>query len=157
MKTCFKCNTAKERTEFYKHPQMADGLLGKCKECTKKDTAKRVAIKVETDLEWVLAERERCRIKASLNRKQIPANQRSIANAKYKALNPHKQRAKDLVAKAIAAGTLQRQPCVECGAKAQAHHDDYTKPLDVTWLCSKHHAAHHVRQRDAEAAAKFAS
>ena len=38
MKKCFKCGLEKELTQFYKHKEMSDGHLNKCKECTKKDT-----------------------------------------------------------------------------------------------------------------------
>jgi len=41
-------------------------------------------------------------------------------------------------------GGLQPQPCAVCGCeKAVAHHEDYTKPLDVTWLCRTHHQLRH--------------
>jgi hypothetical protein len=40
-KVCFRCNTEKELTEYYKHKQMGDGHLNKCKDCTKKDSSKR--------------------------------------------------------------------------------------------------------------------
>lgn len=42
-------------------------------------------------------------------------------------------------------GFLIKQPCEVCNTEndVQAHHDDYTKPLDVRWLCRKHHNEHH--------------
>jgi hypothetical protein len=34
-----------------------------------------------------------------------------------------------------------------CSGKVQAHHDDYTKPLAVDWLCTKHHAERHKQKQ----------
>lgn len=46
--------------------------------------------------------------------------------------------------KAIRSGILLRMPCEVCKEiKSEAHHDDYDKPLDVRWLCRKHHGEHH--------------
>ena len=36
-KKCFKCGSILPLSEFYKHPEMADGYLGKYKACTRKD------------------------------------------------------------------------------------------------------------------------
>jgi hypothetical protein len=52
------------------------------------------------------------------------------------------------VQKARRAGLLVRQPCVICGhvrpdRQADAHHDDYSRPLDVVWLCRYHHTMLH--------------
>lgn len=38
---------------------------------------------------------------------------------------------------------IERKPCEICGEKAEAHHDDYNKPLEVRWLCFKHHREWH--------------
>ena len=41
-------------------------------------------------------------------------------------------------------GELQRQPCQVCGSpKSEGHHDDYTQPLAIIWLCRIHHCARH--------------
>lgn len=52
-------------------------------------------------------------------------------------------------------GCGNRKPLSEfyrvCGSRnAQAHHDDYSRPLDVTWLCPSCHAAEHVAGRNIE-------
>ena len=55
-----------------------------------------------------------------------------------------KIKARSAVYIALGQGRLHRQPCQVCGAEpADAHHEDYTKPLDVQWLCHVHHCEAH--------------
>lgn len=148
MKTCFKCNKSKELSEFYKHSEMGDGHLGKCKECTKKDVADRIARK-QCDLDWQIQERNRCREKTARARSsgKSPSIHSIREGAKrWEAKNRHKKHAHSMVGHAIRSGKLIKQPCERCGEKnVQAHHEDYTKPLDVLWLCTKHHGERHVQ------------
>ena len=57
-------------------------------------------------------------------------------------------KARNLLANAIRAGKVERLPCFCCGEKSQAHHPDYSAPLDVVWLCSTHHAEAHKQTRE---------
>lgn len=51
---------------------------------------------------------------------------------------------------AVQRGELEKKPCERCGAlKVEAHHHDYSKPLDVEWLCKKCHNKEHVKLRAA--------
>lgn len=73
-KICFKCNVEKLIEEFYKHSQMSDGHLNKCKECTKKDVSGKYFENIENS-EYVEKERLRGRIKyAKYKYKRNPEN-----------------------------------------------------------------------------------
>jgi len=62
--------------------------------------------------------------------------------------NKTKAKARSLVHSAIKAGTLAPQPCEVCGSmEVHAHHEDYSKPLDVRWLCNVHHGKEHFTLR----------
>lgn len=55
-----------------------------------------------------------------------------------------KMKARNKVRVAIARGKLKRGDCEVCGApNGDGHHDDYTKPMDVRWLCKRHHSLEH--------------
>lgn len=63
---------------------------------------------------------------------------------RFKAANPEKARAHQIVARAVRKGLLIRpSECESCylTKKIDAHHEDYAKPLVVQWLCRKCHAA----------------
>lgn len=61
-KVCFKCNTKKQISEFYKHPNMSLGVVNKCKECNKIDV-KKDYYRNSQSKEWNEKEKERQREK----------------------------------------------------------------------------------------------
>lgn len=132
MKTCFKCHTEKPITEFYKHPRMGDGHLGKCKTCTKKDVQERYD---SPSGRTKIFAYEKARFKTPHRKEKLKSYVK-----KRRANNPVKCKAWAAVARALKNGNLIRLPCRICGdPKSQGHHHDYSKPLDVDWLCFKHH------------------
>lgn len=130
MKSCFKCSKVLPLSSFYKHKMMADGHLNKCKECAKKD----VRTGYYSDVE---ASRARERQRGTRTTAEV--------TAKYRKKNPEKYRAHCMVRTALKNKILVKNPCEVCGSKQRinAHHDDYSKPLEVMWLCSVHHHARH--------------
>ncbi|NDC96288.1 hypothetical protein EBZ38_09895 [bacterium] len=69
--------------------------------------------------------------------------------ADWRKRNRQKVNAHGRVNKAIKAGKLMKMPCEKCGSlNVHGHHDDYTKPLEVRWLCPKHHGEQHRIYKD---------
>ena len=47
---------------------------------------------------------------------------------------------------AVKSGRIIKKSCEVCGEpKSHGHHDDYSKPLEVRWLCDAHHKEVHGR------------
>lgn len=81
--------------------------------------------------------------------KRYETNRR--ARRRHEARNPEKAAARDAVQRAVRSGKIVRQPCEVCNVthgsqrrdgsvvKVEAHHDDYSKPLEVRWVCTEHH------------------
>jgi hypothetical protein len=82
--------------------------------------------------------------KYDLNRKQYP---RKHIYKPLSDIEKYKQSARRKVRHAINTGKLKVLLCIKCGNKAEAHHADYEKPLDVIWLCPLHHRELHRQQK----------
>jgi ribosomal protein S27AE len=134
MKTCFKCNVSKPLVNFYKHSEMADGYLGKCKECTKLDANNHRANNLERIRQY---DRDRAK-----NPERIKAN--FEITKVWRSEDKRRSKCHSAVAHAIRSGELTRLPCVRCGeTKSLAHHEDYDEPLNVMWLCQPCHKQRH--------------
>ena len=134
MKECFKCGVAKPLGEFYRHPRMADGHFGKCKVCAAADARANWAAKREYYCEF-----DRLRLQLDPKRRE----QHALAGAEHRRKYPEKVKARKVAWFAIRDGRLKREACEVCGEEAEAHHEDYSKPLEVRWLCMQHHRATH--------------
>lgn len=146
MKVCFKCQILKPLDEFYKHPKMPDGHVNKCKECNKKDVQSNYRTNIEHYKQY---EKKRLhaphRVKARKEYNNPEAAKRG--HLSYKLRYPEKRLAHCMTSNAIRDKRLIRQPCEICGClEVQAHHDDYYKPLEVRWLCRKHHLEVHGKK-----------
>ena len=133
-KECFKCLKEKPVDDFYRHPGMTDGRIGKCKECTKADVIANRKDKVEYYREY------------DLDRSKLPHRKALCAKkvAEWHAADRRRASCHNAVARAIKAGRLTKQPCSCCGSeKSMAHHESYDRKLDVTWLCQPCHKARH--------------
>lgn len=154
-KACFKCGRTLDIEMFYKHPRMSDGRLGKCKDCTRRDVSRNRSLRSDYYNEF---DRKRARLPHRVASRAKYSSDLGYAKKKmYYGASisryPYKQQARQATAYAIKRGEIQKQPCSVCGnQKSQAHHEDYTDPLNVIWFCSKHHAARH---RELEAIARI--
>lgn len=70
----------------------------------------------------------------------------TVYNYRWEDRNPEKRLAHRQVEYALRWNDLEREPCANCGADiVHAHHHDYKRPLDVTWLCVACHKQEHAQ------------
>jgi hypothetical protein len=152
-KTCTKCGAEKALEEFQPNPNGRFGRKSTCRECNRAATRKWKQENPQKRLEQ--KRRSWDRHKDRLNEVRRAPEKRERANAlrreayhdgrrQFSAPDPVKRYARFQVWKAVQEGDLVREPCVTCGAlNSQGHHEDYSKPLDIVWLCAKCHSALH--------------
>lgn len=139
MKTCSTCKDVKPESEFYRDARRPDGLKSQCKKChcLTSMLSRDPANHRDSNREWMRKSkyatreevRERALLRSRVRNKGIEVRARHLANV------------------AVRLGFLTRPTgCPECGRGdlgIHAHHHDYSKPLEVTWLCSECHGKRH--------------
>lgn len=153
MKVCRTCNLEKELGDFYKHSKMADGHLNKCIQCVKE----RVKTHRVLNRDKIIAEAKKranepnriaSRKKYQQSEKGKLAHKKAMIS--YKERYPMKRASHIIVGNALRNGKLvKHDSCSECGSstKIEGHHDDYTKPLELRWLCEKCHKEWHKHNK----------
>ena len=116
MKKCPRCQKEKPFDSFHKDKTKVSGYYCYCKLCKKEKDAQ----------SYSYSEQEK--------------NRKTEWILKF----PERKKAHMKVYHAIKNGVLIKEPCFICGEKAQAHHPDYSRPLDVVWLCAPHHHQAHA-------------
>ena len=137
---CKTCGIEKLETEFYSSNK------SRCKECVRLSAKQYRIEKIEHYRAYDNARASMPhRVKARLEYQKTDRFKESHSKANRKNRNLFKERAtaRNKVAAALKAGRMHKLPCLICGLDAEAHHPDYSRPLDVIWLCNKHHREAH--------------
>lgn len=136
MKKCSKCRLIKELEDFPPSRKGSMGTLAYCKPC-------------HADYQREL------RRKGRLSMRKVKTESDPSRLHEWAAKNPEKVKAHALVRKEIRKGGMERPSlCPKCGRDRDiiAHHEDYSKPLDVEWMCRLCHndlhriGIHHKRE-----------
>ena len=159
MKECFKCLETKELKDFYKHKEMFDGHLNKCKECTKRDVRKHREENLESIREYDRnrpnhLERNKSNIERGKEKYHNDLEyKRSVLETKKSWANNNavKVMAQNALGNAVRDGKVEKpsdcQHCLENNGIIHGHHWSYEEVhwLDVMWLCPSCHGAEHKR------------
>lgn len=133
-KTCSACGITKPLDSFVKNRHRPGGRGSPCIVCWRRNDALRHRAKFQNDA----------------SHRQASNKARSLRRKPYKR-DPVKNKARLALAHAVQRGEIIRpSACEKCGTTCQphGHHEDYSKPLDVQWLCKDCHAKVHRIYQD---------
>jgi hypothetical protein len=125
---CCMCNQPKLPADFYA------GNASLCKECYKARVRRRALTNPRVQ------EYDRARAKTPERREHI-----TRVSRQWRKDHPDAYKANNAVNNAVRDRRLDKEPCSICGTEKEVHghHKDYSKPLDVIWLCARcHHRIH---------------
>lgn len=140
-KTCTRCGVTLPRSAFYlrnEKGRSSDAVTSRCKKCC---DASRVYRRTDDT-----AHHARAWEKKKNNPVQARARQARLVE--WKRANPEKVAAHRAANRAQGKGLIQRpdacETCSRTGLRLHKHHSDYSKPLDVAWLCTRCHMRLHA-------------
>ncbi|ACI54425.1 hypothetical protein Rleg2_1131 [Rhizobium leguminosarum bv. trifolii WSM2304] len=142
-KTCFKCERVKPLTEFYRHKQMADGHLNKCKECTKADVLSNYhknpeRVKAYESRRAMLEHRVEARRQYARRNPDVISRINRASTKRH----PDRRSARVKLGNAVRDGLPKAAACEVCnrpGRRIHGHHEDYSRPVWVAWVCTTCH------------------
>jgi hypothetical protein len=144
MRTCKVCGTTSNASEFYR------GVNNFCKECHKSNVRENRKKNADRYKEYDAKRfREDPKVKARhAAYRKTPAGIASMSKArrKWREANSDKRAAHVILGNAVRDGRIIKPEfCSECGAGGtiHGHHGDYSRPLDVVWLCQTCHKKQH--------------
>lgn len=136
MKACSVCSQTKPLDGFGVRSASPDGRTAACRDCLKERDRARYPKERST------------RLRRMRDYAAGPGKDKcNAAKRNWIERNQEKRAAHILLNNALRSGRIERKPCEVCESPdTEAHHDDYTKPLDVRWLCDEHHKQHHHQE-----------
>lgn len=129
MRTCKRCGVAKDITEFYHHRGYP---AAKCKPCCRESVKENYRKNIDHYRDY-----EKRRFKSLYRKQKMLEYQRNRRKR-----DPEKNKARSVLWREIRKGSVvPPKACSMCNAtgRIEAHHHDYSKPLDVIWVCFKCH------------------
>lgn len=149
MKECPHCQTVKPLDEFYNDKKSRDGKRRDCKQCVNtKIKAYKATHRVA--LNAAARDRRHRNIERDRELKRLSRQRHPSTKAEYQRMRrrmfPEKLRAYNQVQRALRAGKITRPSiCEGCHEekRVHAHHRDYSRPLEVQWLCQQCHKLAH--------------
>jgi hypothetical protein len=153
-KPCISCHNSLPLDGFYKHKQMRDGHLNKCKSCCKTQEHARRADNLQRIREYDRNRPNRLERTEAVKQYGKTAKGRAVqqrAKDEWSQRNMQKRKAQWDVNNAIRDGRLIKPTnCESCSGigKIEGHHDDYSLSLLVRWLCDPCHKKHHKMLRN---------
>lgn len=132
---CSECDQWKPETAYYSDKRTPNGLKTQCKVCHT-----RASIQSRDSENTKRINREYMRRARETTPERFRIRERA-ASAKRDKSDPRVV-ARDILNKAVKAGKIKKPKiCQKCkkARRLTGHHPDYTKPLEVEWLCYECH------------------